>query len=58
MKCGTAPGLDGFPLVCLKKGGITVSEWLVKLFNVRFDVVGCTYGLAWCMYSAAIQREG
>ena len=26
MKLGKAPGLDGFPVECLKKGGITVLE--------------------------------
>ena len=34
MKSGKAPGLDGFPMKCLKKGGIAVLEWLVRLFNV------------------------
>ena len=28
MKSGKAPGLDGFPVECLKKGGMTVLEWL------------------------------
>ena len=31
MKCGKAPGLDVFPLKCLKKGGMAVMEWLVRL---------------------------
>ena len=26
MKSGKAPGLDGFPMECLKKGGIAVLE--------------------------------
>ena len=26
MKSGQAPGLDGFPVACLKKGGIAVLE--------------------------------
>ena len=26
MKFGTAPGLDGFPVECLKKGGMAVLE--------------------------------
>ena len=25
------PGLDGFPVECLKKGGMAVLEWLVGL---------------------------
>ena len=28
MKSGMAPGLDGFPVECLKKGGMGVLEWL------------------------------
>ena len=31
MKSGKAPGLDGFPVECLKKGGMAVLEWLVRL---------------------------
>ena len=31
MKSGKAPGLDEFPVKCLKKGGMTVLEWLVRL---------------------------
>ena len=42
---------------CLKKGGMAVLEWLVRLFNLSFDGA-CTYGLAWCLYSAPVQREG
>ena len=33
MKSGKAPGLDGFPMKCLKKGGIAVLEWLVRPIN-------------------------
>ena len=29
MRSGKAPGLDGFPVECLKKGGMAVLEWLV-----------------------------
>ena len=58
MKSGKAPGLDGFSFECLKKGGMAVLEWLVLLLNASFDMHGgCTYGLAWCMYSAPVQRE-
>ena len=28
MKSCKAPGLDGFPVECLKKGGMAVLEWL------------------------------
>ena len=37
MKSGKAPGLDGFPVECLKKGGIAVLEWLVRLLNLSFN---------------------
>ena len=30
VKSGRAPGLDGFPVECLKKGDMAVLEWLVK----------------------------
>ena len=33
MKSGKAPGLDGFPVECLMKGGMAVLEWLVSLLN-------------------------
>ena len=38
MKSGKAPGLDGFPVECLKKGGTAVLEWLVTLSNIKFDM--------------------
>ena len=38
MKSGKAPGLDGFRVECLKKGGIAVLEWLVRLLNLSFDM--------------------
>ena len=31
MKSAKAPGLDRFPLEYLKKGGMAVLEWLVRL---------------------------
>ena len=34
IKSGKAPGLDGFPVECLKNGGMAVLEWLVKLLNL------------------------
>ena len=34
-KGGKAPGLDGVR-VMLKEGDVTVLEWLVRVFNVRF----------------------
>ena len=38
MKSGKSVGLDLFPVECLKKGGMAVSEWLVRLFNVSLDM--------------------
>ena len=38
MKYGKAPGLDGFRVECLKKGGMAVLEWQVRLFNLSFDM--------------------
>ena len=57
IKSGKAPGLDGFPVECLKNGGIAVLECLVRL-KIKFWYGGCTYGLAWCLYSAPVQMEG
>ena len=31
IKSGKAPGQDGFPVECLKKGGMAVLEWQVRL---------------------------
>ena len=36
IKSGKAPGLDGFPVECLKKGSMAVLEWLVKLLGSSF----------------------
>ena len=38
MKFNKAPGLNEFRVECLKKGGIAVSEWLVRLLNLSFDM--------------------
>ena len=38
MKSGKAPGLDGFPVECLKKGGMALLEFLVRLLNKSFDM--------------------
>ena len=37
-KSDNAKGLDGFPMECLKKDGMAVLEWLVRLLNVSFDM--------------------
>ena len=36
MKGGKAPGMDGMRVEMLKEGGVTVLEWLVRLFNIYF----------------------
>ena len=33
-----APGLDGFLVECLNKVGVALLEWLVRLFNISFDI--------------------
>ena len=38
IKSGKAPGRDGFLVECLKKGGMAVLEWLVRLLNGNFDI--------------------
>ena len=38
MKSGQAPGLDVFPVECLKKGGMKVLEWLIRLLNLSFNM--------------------
>ena len=38
MKSGKAPVLDGFPVECLKKDGMTVLEWQVRLLNIIIDM--------------------
>ena len=46
MRSGKAPGLEGFPVECLKKGGMAVLEWLVRLLNLSFDIGVVPMG--WC----------
>ena len=40
-KTGKAPGVDGVHAEMLKEGGLTVVEWLVRLFNVCFYLGMC-----------------
>ena len=35
-KGGKAPGMDGVRVEMLKEGGVTVLEWLVRLFTICF----------------------
>ena len=37
MRTGKAAGLDGIQAECLKKGGVAVVEWLVRLLNICFE---------------------
>ena len=46
MKSGKTPGLDGCAVEFLKKGGDSVVEWLVRLFNVCF--VAGMVPVDWC----------
>ena len=36
MKCGKSTGIDGIAAELLKRGGISIVEWLVRLFNICF----------------------
>ena len=36
IKSGKPPGLNGFPVKCLKKVGIAVLKWQVRLLKVSF----------------------
>ena len=48
MKSVKAIGLDGFPVECLKKCGMAVLKWLVRLLNGQVLIWRLyTYGLAW-----------
>ena len=38
MKSDKAPGVDGFPVECLKKNGMAMLEWLVRLLSISFDM--------------------
>ena len=37
MRTGKAAGMDGVTAECLKKGGVTLVEWLVRLLNICFE---------------------
>ena len=37
-KGGKAPGMDGVRVEMLKEEGVTVLEWLVRLFNICFTL--------------------
>ena len=58
MKSGKAPGLDEFPVESLKKGGMAVLEWLVRLLNLSFDMR--VVPMDWCgaCIVTPVQREG
>ena len=57
IKSGKAPGLDGFPVECLKKGGMAVLEWLVRLLNLSFDV-GLYLWTGVVLVWSPVQKEG
>ena len=37
LKEGKAPGMDGCAAECLRRGGVAIIEWLVRILNVCFD---------------------
>ena len=57
MKSGKAPGPDGFPVECLKKGCMTVLEWRVRLLKVIVLIWGTPMNCRGAS-SAPVQREG
>ena len=38
IKSGKAPRRDGFPVECLKKGGMAMLEWLVIMLNLSLHM--------------------
>ena len=46
-KVGKAVGMDGVRAEMLKKGGVTVMEWLVRLLNICFLLSVVT--VEWCV---------
>ena len=58
MKSGKAPGLDGFPVECLKKGGMAVLEWLVRLLNFSFDMWVVPMDWRGACISEPVERDG
>ena len=56
-KTGKAPGMDGVRVEMLKEGGVTVVEWLVRVFNICFMLsIVPVYSLGHYMCSATLQR--
>ena len=43
LKAGKAAGMDGIAGECIRKGGVAIVEWLVRVFNGCF-VLGCVPG--------------
>ena len=38
IKSGNAPGLNKFVVECLKKSGMAILEWLVRLLNINYEM--------------------
>ena len=57
-KVGKAAGMDGVRADILKKGGVTVLEWLVRLlktcFFFFFFFISSASGLGACLYSFVV----
>ena len=60
IKSGKGPGVDGFPVECLKKGCAPLLEWLGRLLILKFESEGEIILKHWrvCMYLVIVQRKG
>ena len=57
IKGGKAAGMDGIVLKMLKDGGISIIDWLLRIFNRLFGVWCCNRGLEGNVYRPGIQTE-
>ena len=57
IKSSKAPGLDGFSVECLKKGGMGV-RMVRETVVFKFYNGGKIRGLAWCIYTEASPYKG
>ena len=58
MKGGKAVGMDGIVVEMLKNGGISIIDWLLRIFNKCMESGVVTRGLEGSVYHPGIQREG
>ena len=57
MKGGKAVGMDGIVVEMLKNGGISIIDWLLRIFNKCMESGVVTRGLEGSVYHPGIQRE-